>query len=175
MITESENLKDTALWWLSPMQRSGFIIYWLLIFLFLACATSLFFIRVDLSVRAQGIIRPGPDGALMGECFVSTKDIGLLNKGQQVMLDVDAFNYNYFGAVTTSIYSIDNDFIEQDKTSFFKVKCRLQNRILKLSNGYAGELKKGMGFQARFLLARRSLWQLLYQRLNDWLDPVHRF
>jgi hypothetical protein len=175
MITESENLKDTVLWWLSPMQRSGFIIYWLLICLFLVSGISLFFIRVDLSVRALGIIRPGPGGELMGECFVSSKDIGLLKTGQQAMLEVDAFNYNYFGSLTASIYSIDDDFIVQDKTPFFKVNCRLHDRILKLSNGYTGELKKGMGFQARFLLARRSLWQLLYQGLNDWLDPVHRF
>src|SRR5450631_503854 len=165
MITDSQNLKDTALWWLSPMQRSGFIIYWLLIFLFLGSTISLFFIRIDLGVRAQGIFRPEPGGELMGECFVSSKDIGVLKTGQQVMLEVDAFNYNYFGSVSASIYSIDNDFIVQDKTPFFKVKCKLHDRILKLSNGYTGELKKGMGFQARFLLARRSLWQLLYQGL----------
>ena len=53
-----QELKDTALWWLPSLRRSGYIIYWLVIGLFLTGFLSLFFIHVDISVRATGIIRP---------------------------------------------------------------------------------------------------------------------
>jgi len=124
------------------------------------------------SVQAgEQICSISPGGILMAECYVSSKDIGLLKTGQPVRFQVDAFNYNYFGVATGSIYSIDNDFILLDKLSVFKVRCRLNEQILKLPNGYSGELKKGMGFQARFITANRSLWQLLYDGMDDWLNP----
>jgi membrane fusion protein, peptide pheromone/bacteriocin exporter len=113
-----------------------------------------------------------PGGDLIGECFVASNDIGMIRKGQAVRLLIDAFNYNYFGAVTGSIYFIDHDFILLDKKPVFKVKCRLNERMLKLSNGYTGEIRKGMGFQARFVTCKRSLWQLLYDGLDDWLNPA---
>ena len=127
------------------------------------------------SIQAGELIcSVSPGGQLTGECYVLSKDIGMIRKGQAVSIQIDAFNFHYFGIVTGSIYSIDNDFILMDKTPVFKVKCRLNQRILKLSNGYAGEIKKGMSFQARFITCNRSLWQLLYDGLDDWLNPVHQ-
>src|SRR5882672_2219850 len=58
MIFEGTEIKDTSSWWLPAIRRSGFIIYWLTISLFLAGLISLFVIHVDISVRANGIIRP---------------------------------------------------------------------------------------------------------------------
>jgi membrane fusion protein, peptide pheromone/bacteriocin exporter len=115
-----------------------------------------------------------PGGQLMGECYVLSKDIGMLKTGQPARFRIDAFNYNYFGVVNGTIYSIDNDFILMDKTPVFKVRCQLNERILKLPNGYTGELKKGMSFQARFITCNRSLWQLLFDGLDDLLNPAHQ-
>jgi membrane fusion protein, peptide pheromone/bacteriocin exporter len=50
--------------------------------------------------------------------------------------------------------------------------CRLNETSLKLSNGYTGEIKKGMGFRARFITTKRTLWQLLYDNLKNWFDPT---
>jgi HlyD family secretion protein len=182
MIFEITELKETAVCWLPSIHRSGYIIYRMVTGLFFTGFLLLFFIHVDISVRANGFIRPyyregdqvSPGGPLMGECYVLSKDIGLLKTGQAVRLQIDAFNYNYFGVLTGKIYSIDNDFTLLDKTPVFKVRCKLDDRILKLSNGYSGELKKGMGFQARFIICKRSLWQLLYDGMDDWLNPVHQ-
>jgi membrane fusion protein, peptide pheromone/bacteriocin exporter len=124
------------------------------------------------SVQAgEQICSISPGGILMVECYVSSKDIGFLKTGQPVRFQVDAFNYNYFGMATGSIYSMDSDFILMEKVPVFKVRCRLNEQILKLPNGYSGELKKGMGLQARFFTSNRSLWQLLYERLDDRLNP----
>jgi hypothetical protein len=179
MILDLAEIKQSALLWIPEMRRSGFIIYWLVIGLFFSGFISLFLIHVDLSVRANGIIRPlnettdikSTESGFIGECYVPSKYIVFLKKGQLVWLQIDAFDYNYFGIIAGSIYCIDDDFFILDKTPFLKVRCRFDQKILKLSNGYSGELRIGMSFQARFITCNRSLWQLLYDGLADWLDP----
>ncbi|KPL11918.1 MAG: hypothetical protein AMS26_19230 [Bacteroides sp. SM23_62] len=46
--------------------------------------------------------------------------------------------------------------------------------VLVLRNGYQGELIKGMTFQARCMVASRSLFQLLTDKADDWFDPAIR-
>jgi HlyD family secretion protein len=115
-----------------------------------------------------------PNGQLIGECYVTSKDIGLLRKEQAVKFQVDAYNYNFFGTGSGRIYFMDNDYILLDKNPVYRVRFQLNERMLKLSNGFSGELKKGMGFQARFKVCTRSLWQLLYEKISDWLNPVRQ-
>jgi HlyD family secretion protein len=112
-----------------------------------------------------------PEGNLIGECYVPTRDIGLLKVGQPVRYQIEAFDYNYFGVLTGKISTIDNDFTVINNTPVFKVRCSFDSTQLHLKNGFTGTLKKGLNFQARFIVARRSLWQLLYDKLDDWLNP----
>lgn len=112
-----------------------------------------------------------PEESIIGECYIQTKDIGLLKKGQKARYQFEAFNYNYFGVLTGKIISIDNDFIPVNNKPAFKVRCSFDSIQLHLKNGFTGRLKKGLGFQASFIVARRSLWQLLFDKLDDWLNP----
>lgn len=112
-----------------------------------------------------------PEGDLIGECYVPTRDIGLLKVGQPVRYQMEAFDYNYFGVLTGKVTTIDNDFTVINNTPVFKVRCSFDSTQLHLKNGFTGKLKKGLNFQARFIVARRSLWQLLYDKMDDWLNP----
>lgn len=112
-----------------------------------------------------------PEGDLIGECYVPTRDIGLLKVGQSVRYQMEAFDYNYFGVLTGKVLMIDNDFTVINSLPVFKVRCSFDSTQLHLKNGFTGKLKKGLNFQARFIVARRSLWQLLYDKLDDWLNP----
>jgi multidrug resistance efflux pump len=112
-----------------------------------------------------------PEETLVGECYVQTRDIGLLKTGQAVRYQFEAFNYNYFGVLTGKILRIDNDFTPLDNKPFFKVRCSFDTDQLRLKNGFTGQLKKGLGFQASFMVTRRSLWQLLFDKMDDWLNP----
>jgi membrane fusion protein, peptide pheromone/bacteriocin exporter len=112
-----------------------------------------------------------PQENLVGECYVSSKDMGLLHTGQPARFQFEAFDYNYFGVMTGKITRIDNDFILLDNKPVFKVSCSFDSLRLRLRNGFAGEVKKGLGFQAGFVVTRRSLWQLLFDHLDDWLNP----
>lgn len=112
-----------------------------------------------------------PDSALMAYCYVKPADIGLIKKGQEVRFQIDAFNYNQWGMLTGRVIDIADDIIIQDQTPYFKVKCQLNKSYLQLKNGYKGNIKKGMTFSANFTVTKRSFYQLLYDKVDDWLNP----
>lgn len=109
---------------------------------------------------------------MIAETYVLPRDIGLLRVGTKARFQVDAYNYNQWGMVSGSVLSISNDiFMENGKQPYFKVRCLLDQHQLKLKNGYVGKIKKGMTLQARFFVTRRTLFQLLYDKADDWLNP----
>ncbi|TWI82411.1 HlyD family secretion protein [Chitinophaga japonensis] len=113
-----------------------------------------------------------PDSGLIAEVQVLPGDIGLLRKGMTARFQVDAFNYNEWGMVEGHIWDIADDVLVTESGSpVFLVKCRLDNYTLRLRNGYEGALKKGMTLQARFMVTRRTLFQLLYDKTDNWLNP----
>ncbi|WP_338870749.1 HlyD family efflux transporter periplasmic adaptor subunit [Spirosoma sp. SC4-14] len=117
-----------------------------------------------------------PDSNLLVECYVSPKDIGLLRPGMMARMQVDAFDYNQWGLVQGKVVEVSNDIVVMDngaatKQPVFKVKCKLDQNFLTLKEGYKGYLKKGMTLRARFVVTRRSLFDLLYDKADDWLNP----
>lgn len=120
----------------------------------------------------QAIATISPESDLIAECYVNTRDIGLLHTGQQVRFQVDAFDYNYFGILTGKVISIDNDFTMANNNPEFKVRCSFDTTQLHLKNGFTGKLKKGLTLQARFIIGKRTLWQLLWDNIDDWLNPT---
>ncbi|WP_160328224.1 HlyD family secretion protein [Solirubrum puertoriconensis] len=114
-----------------------------------------------------------PDGALLAECYVSPKDIGYMHVGMPVRFQVDAFDYNQWGLVEGQVTDVARDFVlVNEQQPVFKVRCRLQRPYLELQNGYRGSLRKGMTVRGRFLLARRTLWQLLFDKADNWFNPT---
>ena len=122
----------------------------------------------------EGLGLISPDSSLLVECYISPKDMGLLKKGMKVTYQIDALNYNDWGFAYGEINEIANDFEIIEKQPVFRVKCRLDTRSLKLKNGYATTLKKGMTLRARFIVTERSLYQLLYDKVDDWLNPLQK-
>jgi HlyD family secretion protein len=119
----------------------------------------------------QKVAEISPDTKLTAYCYIKPSDIGLIRKGQQVRLNIDAFNYNQWGFVTGKVLDISNDIIVTNNQPVFKVKCSLDQKYLQLKNGYKGFIKKGMTFNARFMVTERTLFQLLYDKVDDWVNP----
>lgn len=120
----------------------------------------------------QTIATLSPESSLIAECYVNTRDVGLLKKEQVARFQVDAFDYNYFGVLTGKILSIDNDFSIVNEQPVFKIRCSFDTTQLHLKNGFTAKLKKGLSLQARFVVAERTLWQLLFDKIDDWLNPA---
>jgi len=113
-----------------------------------------------------------PDSKLIGEIYMQSRDIAYLSTGQEVSMQVDAYPSREWGLVKAEIYEISNDYIWLNQQAVYRVKCRFPDKRLVLRNGYEGKLIKGMTFQARCLIAPRSLFQLLTDKADDWLDPA---
>ena len=87
-------------------------------------------------------------------------------------LHLDGFNAREWGVLQGEIYEISSDFILSQNQPVYRIKCRLQSKELNLKNGYSAKIRKGMTFQARCLVSRRTIFQLLADKTENWLNPV---
>lgn len=112
-----------------------------------------------------------PSNTLIAEVYMTAKNVGMLKDDMPVRIQVDAFNYNEWGTLSGRIKGISDDYLLVNNEPVFKVKCFLNSNTLRLKNGIPGSIKKGMTLNARFMITRRSLFQLLYQKSDDWFNP----
>ncbi|MBP7172978.1 MAG: HlyD family efflux transporter periplasmic adaptor subunit [Cloacibacterium sp.] len=124
-------------------------------------------------VQGQSIGEISPEQNLVAECMVSPKDIGFIKKNQKVKFQIDAYNYNQWGLLEGKVTDIDQNITVNQQTgeAFFKVRCLMDKNYLQLKNGYKAQVGKGMTLTARFYLLDRTLWQLLFDRVDDWFNP----
>ncbi len=108
---------------------------------------------------------------LLAECYISPSDIGYVSTNQNVTFQFDAFNYREWGMIHGTVTEILNDVVLIDQKPMFRVRCTLNKNSLQLKNGYTGNIQKGLTFTSRFHLNRRSLWQLLFDKVDNWLNP----
>ncbi|MBW3466252.1 HlyD family secretion protein [Arthrospiribacter ruber] len=126
----------------------------------------------DFIYPQQKLAEISPDTTLIAVTYISPIDIAFLNIGQEVNFQVDAYNYNQWGVAKGKVIDIADDLtLVNEREAGFLVTCTLDTPFLTISNGLEGQVKKGMTFNARFVVARRSLFQLLYDKVDNWLNP----
>jgi membrane fusion protein, peptide pheromone/bacteriocin exporter len=125
------------------------------------------------SVLQQGerIATISPNTDLVGEVLLTARDVGLVRRGTSARLMIDALNYRDWGVVDATVIDIADDASLTAELPVFRVRCRLSRRDLRLRGGHRVGLGKGMTFHARFVIAERSLLQLLLDDIDDWLNP----
>ena len=121
----------------------------------------------------QQIVEISPDGDLIAECYIQPKDIGYMRPGMSGRMQVSAFNYTEWGMLDATVDEVFEDVtVSSDGTqSFYKVYCSLGSDHLTLKNGYEGYIKKGMSISTNFIVTSRTVFQLLYDKLDNWLNP----
>ena len=120
---------------------------------------------------SQPIAVISPVDNLIVECTVSPDDIGLLHKNQKVKFQLDAFNYNQWGLLEGKVIDIDKNITLQENQAYFKVRCGLNSKTMQLKSGYKTQISNGMTLTARYVITRRSLFDLLFDKVDDWLNP----
>ncbi len=115
-----------------------------------------------------------PDTNLLVECYINPTDIGLLREDTTINFQIDAYNYNQWGMATGTVIEIGRDIELINNIPVFKVRCKMDQKYLELKNGFQGNLKKGMTLNANFRLTERSLFELLYDKMDDWLNPSRK-
>lgn len=122
-------------------------------------------------INASQIAIISPIDQLIVECTVQPNDIGLIKNNQKVKFQLDAFNYNQWGLLDGEVIDIDKNITIQDNQTFFKVRCTLKSKLLQLKSGYKTEVSNGMTLTARYIITHRSLYDLLFDKVDNWLNP----
>src|SRR5690554_6360175 len=122
-------------------------------------------------IASQPVAVISPNENLIVETFISSKDIGFIHLNQEVKFQLDAFNYNQWGLANGKVIDIDQNVTVQENQAFFKVRCSIENTKMQLKNRYTAEITKGMSLTSRFIVTRRSLFDLLFDKVDDWLNP----
>lgn len=120
---------------------------------------------------SQPVATISPADQLIVESNVSSNDIGLIKINQEVKFQFDAFNYNQWGLLEGKVKDIDRNITIQGDQTYFKIRCALDSQTLQLKSGYKAHVSKGMTLTTRYIITRRSLFDLLFDKLDDWLNP----
>ncbi|MGY6560341.1 MAG: HlyD family secretion protein [Nitritalea sp.] len=126
----------------------------------------------DMLLAGEKIAQISPQETLRAHVLVPAQDIAFLQEGQEVWFQVDAFHHHIWGLLKGKVLDIgaDREFFGEQQAGYWVV-CALDAEALTRKDGTVGALKKGMQVQARFQVGKRSLWHLLYQRLDRWFSP----
>ncbi len=126
------------------------------------------------SVLQQGerVATISPNTDLVGEALLTARDIALVRRGTPVRLMIDALNYRDWGVVDATVIDVADDASLSAEQPVFRVRCQLSRHDLRLRDGHRVALGKGLTFRARFVIAERSLLQLLFDDVDDWLNPA---
>ena len=112
-----------------------------------------------------------PATAILAEVAVGPRQIGLIRPGGEVRLQLDAYSSHDWGTLPGRVATISDDFVPSPEGASFRVTVALGRTHLERPDGTRAALRKGMSLTARFVVAERSLWQLLRDRSTDWIDP----
>jgi len=120
----------------------------------------------------QIIAELSPDCELIAVCYVQPSDIGFIRVNQDVKIQVDAFNYNQWGLLPATIKEVSDDIVSDGQNNmYFIVKCKLSKNYLTLQNGFKGYIKKGMTISSRIIVTERSVYDLLFDKVDRWFNP----
>ncbi len=122
----------------------------------------------------QKIAELSPEGSLIVTTMVKPMNVGYLHNGQEIRVQVDAYNYNQWGVLDAFIYDISDDIIisPSGNEPFYRVRCKLLNDTLIHRNGSVGKPKKGMTVNCLFFQTRESLFNLLIKQTDYWINPT---
>lgn len=162
--------------------RKSKIIYLILLLSISSLLLAVLFVKIDLYKATPGIIIPvkeinqgigpisnnSPQTALMVECFVSPSDIGLIELGNIVKFQVDAFHPNQWGLATGKVLHTNSEVSIVKNLPRYKVICSLDETSLFLPNHTQGSLRKGMTLTAMFPISKRTVFQLLFNQIEAW-------
>jgi HlyD family secretion protein len=122
--------------------------------------------------QGERVATISPNTDLVGEALLTARDIALVRRGTPARLMIDALNYRDWGAMDATVIDVADDASLSGELPVFRVRCRLSRPDLRLRGGHRVALGKGMTFRARFVIAERSLLQLLFDDVDEWLNPA---
>lgn len=108
----------------------------------------------------QEIAIISPESEIIAELYLAPRDLGSLAIDAEVRLQLDAYRYSEWGALTGRIIDVSTELLRVDGRPVGRVRVRPSTTAARAPDG-ATELRRGSSVSARFPVSRRSLWALL--------------
>lgn len=122
-------------------------------------------------LRAGDVVATiSPDTTLVAEALLSPRDVGWVRRGMTVRLLIEGYGIQEWGAADGIVTSVGRDYTIVHDQPVFHVRVRLRRAELRRPDGHVRRLTKGLRGQARFIIARRTIGQMLLHRAREWVD-----
>lgn len=115
-----------------------------------------------------------PKAPLYVEAFVKPKDVAFIRPNMTARIQIDAPDYNEWGTLEGKVESVSSDYVvDQNNNYLFKVRVRLgKNYLTDYKTHHRGYIKKGMTAVVHIMVTKKSLFDLLYQSMDSWVNPT---
>lgn len=133
----------------------------------------------DLRVVNEGqVIEPGGlimnlvpiDQQLISEVKITSRDIGHVKVGQEVLVKVSSYDYGRFGGIKGELESVSpTSFVEEGKDPYFKGKVSLERSFVG-DEARQFYVRPGMGVQAEIITGEKTLLAYLLKPISDAID-----
>ncbi len=110
------------------------------------------------------IARIVPDRELVATCMVPADKISRIRTGQKVNLNIDTYPGSTYGRIEGTVVSIPEDATIHSGIPGFPIICKIEQGFQYSSKYDDAVLKSGMTFTALFLVAKKTLWQLIIEK-----------
>ena len=107
-----------------------------------------------------------PDAPLVAEMYVESRDAARMRPGMRVRLLLDAFDHHEWGALPARVSEVADDYTLVGGRPVFRVRCQLLSSRLRRPDGGVARPGKGMSLTAAFVLGRRTLLHLMWDRAS---------
>ncbi|MBL0883913.1 MAG: HlyD family efflux transporter periplasmic adaptor subunit [Chitinophagaceae bacterium] len=125
------------------------------------------------SVLPSGeLLSISPEQDLIVECWMSPADMVTIYHGQTITYSIPEIRNQMSTKLEGTVISIAEDYTLVNNKPMFKIRCSLDQKNIQLQNGFSYSLGRGLLLETRFILARKSYWELMYQQLYDWFNPA---
>ncbi len=121
--------------------------------------------------QGQTIGEISPASRLLAEVYVSPQDVGFLSEGQETKVLVDAFPHTEWGTLSGKVKEISRDFIQIGDSIAFRTVVELDKLHLQSRKGVEVEVTRGMTINSRFLIRKRTIFNILFSKMSDAFDP----
>ncbi|MBO9999294.1 MAG: HlyD family efflux transporter periplasmic adaptor subunit [Cyanobacteria bacterium SID2] len=114
-------------------------------------------------------IRIVPNSNLIANVFVTNKDIGFIEEGMEVELQIDAFPATEFGTLPGELVSIGEDVLEPEQNRpfyAFPVTIELEQQYFELKTGRQIDLQAGMAVSANIKVRNRTVLSIFLDRFT---------
>lgn len=132
------------------------------------------FVKGSFVPAQQSIAEIHPEQEPIIECQVPVKLLGAVHLGQRSRLDFEAFPARIWGFQEGVVVQIQRSLKAQGKDLYFTLRVKAKKPWIDLRGRGRVPLMTGMTLVAHFYQETRSLWDLVFEKSQAWINPKYR-